>query len=186
MPTAAHRSANAVVLFLTTGLFVVACDASREGPPQTATGPNPQPSGSTFYMKDAYDRLKEHLAGCSARHGYSLQEGQALGPYQLGVGELQWRDCAYGGIRSIALPQTKYPELYTALIDKDKAMTQAIAARRMTRAQRTRQLEGNIRRIQERERAEILQMRPGAESERNQQLARQSMDSINVAMNSFR
>ena len=151
------------------------CTVSDNGSPQTA---------SAFYMKDAHDKFRAHLAGCSARFGYNTEVANAQGRYQLAPNELAWRDCAYEGVRSTLLPSTKHPELYTALIEKDRAMTQQIQARRMTRVQRRQQLDVSFARIEEQERREALQARPGTPSSmtRTEQLERQAMPSINVVM----
>jgi hypothetical protein len=175
-----------IILVLTIALAPFGCTGSNESSPASSTASDR--SGASFYMKDAYDKLGAHLADCTSRTGYDPKAAQTLGAYQITPAERQWRECAYAGVRSIALPATKYPELYTALIDKDKAMTEQIAARRMTRAERRRQLDVNIRRIQEQERTEALRARPSepVSPDRNQQIARQSMDSINAVMGSFR
>jgi hypothetical protein len=39
--------------------------------------------------------LEEYLKQCTASHGYNPEAAAALGPHELGAGELQWRECAY-------------------------------------------------------------------------------------------
>ena len=99
-----------------------------------------KPASPPLYLEKDYTAYRERLRACTARTAYRSAVQQSLGPYQLGRGELAWRDCAYAALRSTIVPATTHPELYLALIEQDKALTAGIRERRVTRAQRETQI----------------------------------------------
>jgi hypothetical protein len=103
---------------------------------------------------------------------------QSLGPYQLGRGELAWRDCAYAALRATVVPATKHPELYLALIEQDKALTAGIREKRVTRAQREAQLAQQRDRIlaQEEEASETTGLSESGRERRREFLMKSTRD----------
>jgi len=99
-----------------------------------------KPASPPAYLEKDYTAYRERLRTCTRRTGYGLAAQQSLGAYQIGRGELAWRDCAYTALRSTIVPATKNPELYLALIEQDKALTAGIREKRVTRAQREAQI----------------------------------------------
>ena len=68
------------------------------------------------------------------------------------------------------------------------AMTEQIAARSMTRAERRRQLDADIAQIRAQERGDFMEMRPGTPTTvtRSTELQRQAMYVINNTMGALR
>jgi hypothetical protein len=99
-----------------------------------------KPAASPAYLEKEYADFRERLRGCTAQTGFNPADQQSLGPHELGKGELGWRNCAYTALRSTIVPATTHPELYLALIEKDKILTAGIRERRITRAQREIQI----------------------------------------------
>ena len=87
-----------------------------------------------------YGEFQSALRQCEAQTGYDPQEARALGPYELGAGELQWRDCAYAALRMLVVPNTAFPTLYADIIGKDKELTRGIQNRSATRDEREAQI----------------------------------------------
>jgi len=105
--------------------------------------------------------FRGHVAQCTAEYGYSPEAGAALGPYELGASERPWRDCVYRGIEQYLVSSSLTPDIYRKAIAEDRALTDGVAARRTTRAQRAeriRQLLAEIDRTEEANRAKIEQM----------------------------
>jgi hypothetical protein len=95
---------------------------------------------STSRFETQYAEFQDALRQCTAQTGYDPQEARALGPYELGAGEPQWRDCAYAALRMLVVPNTAFPTLYAEIIDKDKELTRGIQDRRVTRDEREAQI----------------------------------------------
>lgn len=89
---------------------------------------------------DAFQAFNDGLARCSGLYGYTAAAGMKLGPYELGKGELDWRDCAYHVVRKTLMPGSRVPAIYEEAIKEDKAMTVAIQRQHMTRAERLEKL----------------------------------------------
>jgi hypothetical protein len=105
--------------------------------------------------------FREHAAQCTAQYGYSPEAGAALGPFELGASERPWRECVYRGIDQYLVSSSLTPEIYSKAIAEDRALTDAVAAGRTTRAQRAeriRQLLADIDRTEKINRATIEQM----------------------------
>ena len=112
-------------------------------------GETQAPSKSRFETQ--YGEFQDALRQCKAQTGYDPQEARALGPYELGAGELPWRDCAYAALRMLVVPNTAFPTLYADIIDKDKELTRGIRDRRVTRDEREAQISAMRQAIIERE-----------------------------------
>ena len=114
--------------------------------------------------------LEELIADCTARWGYAPEKARNLGPNQLGHQERQWRACMYDLVEQRMVPNTQFPELYRALIEEDKSLTDQVAAGQITRAQRTALVTGRIDAIQAKE-----QKARAADEERTRQFMEQEM-----------
>jgi hypothetical protein len=104
-------------------------------------------AGSPAYLEQEYTAFREGLRECTARTGYDPEQQQTLGPYDLGTGELAWRECAYSALLKVVIPNTAEPRLYHALIEKDKELTLGIQEKRVTREQRLAQISEQRQRI---------------------------------------
>jgi hypothetical protein len=108
----------------------------------------------------ASEQLDAYLAQCTARHGYDPETASNLGPYVLGAGEHEWRECVYQAIEKYMVPTTPTPEIYRRAIAEDRKMTEAVASGQMTRAQRrarVQELLAEIERVEEQNRAKLAQ-----------------------------
>ncbi len=85
--------------------------------------------------------MDAHLAECTEKYAYDPNEAEGLGEYDLAPQELGWRRCAYQGVREIMIPNTRIPDAYRQLIDEDRAMTEKIQRREMTRSERRARLD---------------------------------------------
>jgi hypothetical protein len=85
--------------------------------------------------------MDEHLAKCAEKYAYDPNEAEGLGEYDLAPQEMEWRRCAYQGVREIMIPNTRIPDAYRQLIDEDRAMTEKIQRREMTRSERRARLD---------------------------------------------
>ncbi|MBI4526727.1 MAG: hypothetical protein HY695_23260 [Deltaproteobacteria bacterium] len=83
----------------------------------------------------ARKQLDAHLAQCTARYGYP-EATSDLGPYVLGAGEREWRECVYQGVEKYMIPNTASPEAYRKAIEEDREMSASVVDGKMTRAQR--------------------------------------------------
>jgi hypothetical protein len=108
-------------------------------------------ASSKSRFETQYGEFQDALRQCEAQTGYDPQEARALGPYELGAGELQWRDCAYAALRMLVVPNTAFPMLYADIIDKDKELTRGIQDKRVTRDERETQIAAMRQAIIERE-----------------------------------
>ena len=106
---------------------------------------------STGYFERQHGELEGALKKCSEQTGYDPAEQGALGQYDLGAGELQWRDCAYEALLMVVVPNTPYPALYMDLVANDKELTRGIEERYVTRDERQAKISGQLREIVDRE-----------------------------------
>lgn len=113
----------------------------------TANPERAKPPGTPPYLAKEYTDFRERLRQCTLRYGYDPNQPSYFGPYDLGQGELAWRDCAYSALRATIVPATTHPELYLALIEKDKELTSGIQEKRITRDQREAQIAEQRQRI---------------------------------------
>jgi len=111
-------------------------------------------------MTSASERLDAYLAQCTARHGYDPDAASNLGPYVLGAGEREWRECVYQAIEKYMMPTTPTPEIYRRAIAEDRKMTESVAGGQMTRTQRRARAKerlAEIERVEEQNRAKLEQ-----------------------------
>ena len=111
-------------------------------------------------MASASEQLDAYLDQCTARHGYNPEAASNLGPYVLGAGEREWRECVYQAIEKYMIPTTPTPEIYRRAIAEDRKMTEGVAAGQTTRAQRrarVQELLQEIERVEEKNRAKLEQ-----------------------------
>lgn len=100
----------------------------------------------------ARKQLDAHLAECTARYGYP-EPTSDLGPYILGAGEREWRECVYQGVEKYMIPNTPSPEAYRKAIAEDREMTVGIATAKMTRTQRQARVQQLLEEIERTEEA---------------------------------
>lgn len=111
-------------------------------------------------MASASEQLDAYLDQCTARHGYNPEAASNLGPYVLGAGEREWRECVYQAIEKYMIPTTLTPEIYRRAIAEDRKMTESVAGGQTTRAQRrarVQELIAEIERVEEKNRAKLEQ-----------------------------
>lgn len=89
-----------------------------------------------------------HVKECTQLHGYDPEKTSSLAPHDLGAGEREWRECVYKGIEKYLIPNSLSPEAYRRAIAEDREMTAAIAAGKMTRAQRRARVEKVIEELE--------------------------------------
>ena len=90
------------------------------------------------------DRLHDRFQQCTRQHGYDPQSLGSTGPHEVAPGELQWRECAYDGVREIMVPASAVPDAYETLIALDRVMTREIEAGKRTRDQRRDRIQGML------------------------------------------
>ena len=112
----------------------------------------------------AREHNEAHVKQCSQLHGYDPEKASSLGPYELGAGEREWRECVYHGIEKYLIPSTLSPEAYRKAIAEDREMTAAIAGGKMTRAQRQARVEKTIEDLQAMEKANAAKLKEEIES----------------------
>lgn len=101
-----------------------------------ACGNADAPRRSATSFEKQYGEFQDALRQCGEMTGYDPAGQSSLGPYELGQGELQWRDCAYTALLMFVIPNTPYPALYMALVDEDKELTRGIQEKHVTRNER--------------------------------------------------
>ena len=110
--------------------------------------------GSTPTFEESRAQLRTHLDTCTNQYGYDRNNVEALGPYELGKNEKDWRLCAYAGVEKHMIPHTPIPSYYRRLITEDREMTAKVQQKSMTRAARKAKLDELISLIEEQERTE--------------------------------
>ncbi len=110
------------------------------------------PTGServagTREIVKARKQRDDYLAECTARHSYDPKSASSLGPYALGAGEREWRECVYQGVEKFLVPKTLSPEAYRTAIAEDRKMTESVANGKMTRAQRGERIQEIVKEI---------------------------------------
>lgn len=111
-------------------------------------------------MASASEQLDAYLDQCTARHGYNPEAASNLGPYFLGAGEGEWRECVYQAVEKYMIPTSLTPEIYRRAIAEDRKMTESVAGGQTTRAQRrarVQELLEEIERVEEKNRAKLEQ-----------------------------
>ena len=133
----------------------------------------------------ARKELDAHLAQCTARHGYDPETASSLGPYSLGAGEREWRECVYQGVEQFLIPKTLSPEAYRRAIAEDRQMTASVASGKMTRTERRvriQKLVEEIDRIEEANSAKLQQQSVDRmwkeEMQRQQDMMRRTLNSL--------
>ena len=137
------------------GLLLAAaagCATVPEGSPAPPPAAAPEP-------------LAEALADCTAATGYDPDgaDTAALGPFELGAGELAWRDCAYRAAADLVRPTLIQPAGFDAVLRMDREMTAAIAAGQATRAERERAVDAMLATLQAGEASLRAAGEPGGE-----------------------
>ena len=99
----------------------------------------------------ARQQLDDYLKQCTASHGYDPEATSGLGPYALGAGEREWRECVYRGLEKFLIPNTLSPEAYRKAIAEDREMTASVAGGTMTRAERRARVEALLEEIEQTE-----------------------------------
>ena len=111
------------------------------------------------------DRLHDRFQQCTRQHGYDPQSLGSTGPHEVAPGELQWRECAYDGVREIMVPASAVPDAYETLIALDRVMTREIEAGKRTRDQRRDRIQGMLDDILNKERDAGAHKRRAASAE---------------------
>jgi len=112
----------------------------------------------------AREQNQAHVKECSRLHGYDPEKTSSLGPYELGAGEREWRECVYQGIEKYLIPNTLSPEAYRKAIAEDRKITAAIAGGKMTRAQRQARVEKIIEDLEALEKRNAAKVKEEIES----------------------
>ena len=101
--------------------------------------------------------LRESMAAalrqCTVDTGYNPDAQAGIPANQLGVGEEDWRDCAYDAMERVVQPNMKDPDSLDALIDEDELLTEAIEDGTATRDARRAAISGRLQAIQANEQA---------------------------------
>ena len=100
-----------------------------------------QSSDPAAQRESIFERFTQHMAGCTARHGYDPEKTDDLGPHQLGSGERDWDQCVYDGVERYLAVNSPLPRAYAALIDMHKTLTDKVEAGEITRQQRRAEVE---------------------------------------------
>ncbi len=135
--------------------FVAACASSQTTPEQTK-------------LEIAEQNFNAYLDECSATFATDPRVA-TVGETELAPRELEWRACAYEGVRTILAPATTQPTAFVALIEEDKVMTEKIASGEMTRSARSARIDEVLNQIADKEAV----MAPVSKSERDAALIRQ-------------
>lgn len=92
-------------------------------------------------------RLVLALDACTKTYGYSPAVSADGAERGLAPGEREWRACAYEAVRRHARDNAEMKPLYERLIAEDEAMTAALEAGTMTRAERRARLDDLVAEI---------------------------------------
>ena len=101
-------------------------------------------TGTEVYMEPAFKKFDAHLAECVKKTGYDRDNVAKLGKFEIAPGEDQWRECAYQGIKTIIIPQTRSPGLYKTLIQTHQILTDNVKNKVTTRNQRRARIEALV------------------------------------------
>lgn len=93
-------------------------------------------SGTSDRQASILERFNQHLAGCTARHGYDPGKTEDLGPHQLGENERAWDECVYDGVERYLAVNSPVPKAYDALVATHKTLTNKVESGEITREQR--------------------------------------------------
>lgn len=126
----------------------------------------------------ARPQVDAYLDQCTERYGYNPETSSGLGPYALGAGEREWRECVYEAVEKFLIPRTQSPELYRKAIAEDRQMTAAVASGKMTRSERRERIQKlieEINRIEETNRAEMQRQSLDRTGKKNTQCLQEIM-----------
>jgi hypothetical protein len=112
-----------------------------------ATQPSSPAPEKSAYLSAEFKKVNVAVNQCEASRNYDPEAAKELSPYSVPANELAARRCIYEAIRTIMVPASRNPGLYTRLIDRDRALTRSVQQRRITRAQRQDQIEAMIAEI---------------------------------------
>ena len=98
-----------------------------------------------------WSAFEVRLKTCSERHGYETATSDQLADHVLGEGELDWRECAYEGLREIMASGSPAEYAYRRLISEDRRITKALVAGKLTRSQRKERILDYLGQIQAKE-----------------------------------
>ena len=91
-------------------------------------------------MHTAVESFETGLRECTTLHKYDPDDPGNVGPNQLAPAERAWSECVYDALRATIMGQTAQPELYEAIIDEHKILTDKIDAGLMTRSDRSERM----------------------------------------------
>ena len=128
-------------------------------------------------FEEGYINFEAVLEQCTGKYGYDPDNPPKLGKYELAPNELEWRSCAYDGIRQHLIPNSKSPGLYQNLIALDKEMTAGIQKGIVTRKQREETIENAIDNIETQE-AQVGVAPEVVEQEQRTELTRRAVQSL--------
>jgi hypothetical protein len=98
-----------------------------------------------------WSAFEVRLKSCSASHGYDPATAEQLADHVLGEGELDWRECAYEGLREIMASGSPAEYAYRRLISEDRRITKEVVAGKLTRSQRKERILDYLGQIQAKE-----------------------------------
>jgi hypothetical protein len=114
-------------------------------------------TGYAATLEETRAAMESHLAGCAERTGYDRESGAGLADDQLHPDERAYLSCAYEGIRRILIPGAANPQAYDDLMVEYQRMTDAVAAGRLTRADRRARAEALLADVRKKEDEEAAQ-----------------------------
>jgi len=126
--------------------------------------------------------LEGYLKECTATHGYNPDAAASLGPHELGVGEIQWRECAYRKVETDLIPKVFAKDRYRQLIVEDREMTARVAAGQLTRAERRARIQAALGEIYQVEEAEHEKRSQIADSAMQNEMRREQAQRMQRAM----
>jgi len=96
----------------------------------------PSPTYDVSFIQLSREQLSVDLDECTRLHKYDPEQADQLGEYEIGDGELEWRQCAYAALRkhsrSVPDMQTRYEDVIAA----DLEMTRQIQDGTLSRSER--------------------------------------------------
>jgi len=156
--------------YLTSTLVFAVLAAGCVNQPTAETQP-------TSAFEKAYSDFQAALEQCTGKFGYDPDNPPKVGKYELAPNELEWRSCAYDGIRQYLIPNSKSPGLYQNLIALDQEMTEGIQKGIVTRDQREETIENAIDNIESQE-ANVGVAPEAVEQEQRTDLTRRAVESL--------
>ncbi len=75
---------------------------------------------------------------CTSKTGFDpYKVPDTVGPHDIAPGEREWRSCVYKAIEVVLVPNSRIPNVYKELIERDKGFTEKILKGEATRKDRT-------------------------------------------------